>query len=76
MIRWGLRVSFVLAFLWIARAHGDVVPVFLGYLLWAYLVVRAWPAMREDFRRIWSAGIPLRESLSRIRPGRDANAGF
>ena len=76
MRRWALRGAFLLLFLWIARAHGDVVPVFLGYLLWVYLVWRAWPSIRQDVSRLWFAGVPLRQSLARIRPGRDANSGF
>ncbi|TNY34422.1 hypothetical protein [Thermomonospora catenispora] len=75
MRRWALRISFLLLFLWIARAHGNVVPVFLGYCLWAYLVWAAWPRLVHDARRLWSYGDPLRVSLSRL-PRRNPNSGF
>lgn len=67
MLRWAQRVALLLLFLWIARAHGDVLPVFLGYVLWAYLVWRAWPGIRQDFARLWWAYSPARKDLRAFR---------
>ena len=63
--RWLLRLAVPLALFVLFFVQG-VPGAILAWALFAYLLLRAWPAVRKDLRRLWQAGRRVTASVARF----------